>query len=99
MAAAARVRSAPADEAGGSSRSCEGLHRAKAFRHHTQHQQNAGVNMNKRLLSAAIGIALCALAAPANARPHVNDDDDDGSRTTRQRHYDPDRSYGRNDDD
>jgi uncharacterized protein YcbK (DUF882 family) len=54
--------------------------------------------MNKRLLSAAIGIALCALAAPANARPYMNDDDD-GSRSARQRYYDPDRTYGRDDDD
>lgn len=54
--------------------------------------------MNKRLLSAATAIALFALAAPANARPHMSDDDD-GSRTTRQHHYDPDRSYGRHDED
>ena len=53
--------------------------------------------MNKRLLTAAIGIALCALTAPADARPYANDDDE--SRSTRQRHYDPDRSYGRDDDD
>jgi hypothetical protein len=51
--------------------------------------------MDKRLLSAAIGIALCALAAPANARPHLNDDDD-GSRTYRQRDYD---RFDRDDDD
>jgi hypothetical protein len=51
--------------------------------------------MNKRLLTAAIGIALCALAAPANARPHWNDDDD-GGRTYRQRQYD---RYERDDDD
>jgi hypothetical protein len=54
--------------------------------------------MNKRLLSAAIGIALCALAAPADARPHRHDDED-GGRAYRQRHYDPDRSYRRSNDD
>ena len=55
--------------------------------------------MNKRLLTAAIGIALCVLAAPAHARPHANDDDD-GNRTNSHRHYDRDddddeRSYRR----
>ena len=53
--------------------------------------------MNKRLLTAAIGIALCALAAPADARRYTHDDDDDGNRSYRQRHYD--RSYDRDDDD
>ena len=52
--------------------------------------------MNKRLLTAAIGIALCALTAPANARTRMNDDDD-GGRSYRQRQYD--RSYDRDDDD
>ena len=52
--------------------------------------------MNKRLLTAAIGIALCALTAPANARTYMNDDDD-GGRSYRQRQYD--RSYDRDDDD
>jgi hypothetical protein len=52
--------------------------------------------MDKRLLTAAIGIALCALAAPASARTYSHDDDD-GSRSSRQRHYD--RSYDRDDDD
>ena len=53
--------------------------------------------MNKRLLSAAIGIALCALAAPADARPHSHNDDD-GSWSSR--YYDrSDRSYDRDDDD
>jgi hypothetical protein len=74
------------------------FHRAKAFRRLTQRSVRSGGDMNKRLLSAAICVALCVLAAPASARPHVNDDDDE-SRTTRQRHYDPDRSYGRDDDD
>ena len=50
--------------------------------------------MNKRLLTAAIGIALCTLAAPANARPHMYDDD--GSGTYRQRSYD---RHDRDDDD
>ena len=53
--------------------------------------------MNKRLLTAAIGIALCALAAPADARRYTHDDDEDGSRSYRQRQYD--RSYDRDDDD
>jgi hypothetical protein len=52
--------------------------------------------MNKRLLTAAIAVALCALAAPANARPYSSDDDD-GGRTYRQRGYE--RSYDRDDDD
>ena len=51
--------------------------------------------MDKRLLSAAIGVALCALAVPANARPHLNDDDE-GSQSYRQRQYD---RYERDDDD
>ena len=51
--------------------------------------------MNKRLLTAAIGIALCALTAPANARTRMNDDDD-GGRSYRQRQYD--RSYDRDDE-
>ena len=50
--------------------------------------------MTKRLLTAAIGIALCTLAAPANARPHMYDDD--GSGTYRQRNYD---RHDRDDDD
>ncbi len=54
--------------------------------------------MNKRLLTAAIGVALCALAAPAQAKPHMYDDD--GSRTYRQRDYDrSERSYDRDDDE
>jgi hypothetical protein len=51
--------------------------------------------MNMRLLTAAIGVALCATAAPAHARPH-NMYDDDGSRTYRSRGYD---RYERDDDD
>ena len=55
--------------------------------------------MNKRLLTAAIGIALCALAAPAQARPHSSDDDDYGG-SSRRRHYERyERSYDRDDDD
>jgi hypothetical protein len=55
--------------------------------------------MNKRLLTAAIGIALCALAAPAQARPHSSDDDD-YSGSSRRRHYERyERSYDRDDDD
>ena len=54
--------------------------------------------MNKRLLTAAIGVALCALAAPAKPEPHMYDDD--GSRTYRQRDYDrSERSYDRDDDE
>jgi hypothetical protein len=51
--------------------------------------------MNKRLLTAAISVALCALAAPAHAKPH-NMYDDDGSHTYRSRSYD---RYERDDDD
>ena len=51
--------------------------------------------MNKRLLTAAVGIALLALMAPAHARPHLTDGDDD-SWTYRQRTYD---RYERDDDD
>lgn len=52
--------------------------------------------MNKRLLTAVFGIALCALAAPADARRYTHDDED-GDRSYRHRHYD--RSYDRDDDD
>jgi Peptidase M15 len=51
--------------------------------------------MHKRLLPAAMAIALCALAVPANARPHLNDDDE-GSQSYRQRQHD---RYERDDDD
>lgn len=51
--------------------------------------------MNKRLLTAAVAIALSALAAPAHARPHWLDDAED-SRSYRQRTYD---RYDRDDDD
>jgi hypothetical protein len=53
--------------------------------------------MNKRLLTAAIGIALCAFAAPADAKRYTHDDDDDGGRSYRHRQYE--RSYDRDDDD
>jgi hypothetical protein len=53
--------------------------------------------MNKRLLTAAIGIALFAFAAPASARTNTYDDDDDGRRSSRRHHYD--RTYDRDDDD
>src|ERR1700741_837896 len=100
MAAAATVRSAPADE---SLRPVAKLRRPSIARRPSgttrNLQQNAGDTMNKRLLTAAIGLALCALAAPAHARPHMYDDD--GSATYRQRGYDRDdddddeRSYRR----
>jgi uncharacterized protein YcbK (DUF882 family) len=55
--------------------------------------------MNKRLLSAATAIALCILAAPANARSH-DDDDWQPRRSQRQQYeYRWDRSYERYDDD
>ncbi len=52
--------------------------------------------MNKRLLTAAVAVALFALAAPASARPHIYDGDDDGDRTYRQRNYD---RFDRDEDD
>jgi len=55
--------------------------------------------MNKRLLTAATAIVLCALAAPAHARSH--DDDDWQPRRSYRHQYEHDwaRSYDRDDDD
>ena len=54
--------------------------------------------MNRRFLTAAIGLALCALAMPASARPYA--DDDDGDRYARRRHYERyERSYDRDDEE